>query len=283
VSSGGIEVESSGGKSLSATVLAGGVEYALSGGVASATTINGGNEQILSGGSAVGAMVDGGGFLVVSAGGTLDAPVIGGATVEIQSGGLTTANPITYAGGAALILDASANFSGTIVGFTDGDFLDLKDIAFGSSTSMSFVEAANNVSGTLTVTDGTHTAHITLVGHYSPTQFTSASDQHSGTVITDPPASAPVLWTSTPDANALLWQPTTSDTATTSSSPTVELRGGGLGSPGTWQGATAGAWLHGDPAGLLWQSAGYSGRAMAGEFVQNLSAGTLGWTMHQAS
>jgi autotransporter passenger strand-loop-strand repeat protein len=266
ISSGGIEVASNGGTSLSATVFAGGVEYALSGGVARGTLISGGNEQILSSGRAVGATVEDGGFLVVSSEGMVNGATISGATAEIQSGGLTGTNPITYAGGAALILDDSANFSGTIAGFTDGDYLDLKDIAFGSSTSMSFVEAGNNLSGTLSVTDGSHTAHITLLGNYSPSQFTSASDGHGSTVITDPPI------TMMSDPAALLWQPTSSD-ASMSSPSTVEMRG--------WPGSTTGTWFGGDPTHLLWQTANSAG--VAGDFLQTASAGTLGWTMHQPS
>jgi hypothetical protein len=192
--------------------------------------------------------------------------------MDIQSGGLTGANPITYGGGAALILDASANFNGTIAGFTAGDYLDLRDIAFGANTGMNFVEAGNNLSGTLTVTDGTHTAQLTLLGIHTPSQFTSASDGHNGTVITDPPVSSPpVLWTSTPDADALLWKPTTSE-ASTGPSPTAELRGG-----------EAGPWLGGDPTHLLWQPANSDAGVMAGGFLQSASAGTLGSTMHQPS
>jgi hypothetical protein len=160
------------------------------------------------------------------------------------------------------------NFGGTIANFKTGDFLDLRDITFGSSTSMSFVEAGNNLSGTLTVTDGSHTANITLLGNYSPTQFSSASDGHSGTVITDPPASAPTLWTSTPDANALLWQQSTSESQTGSG---LGLRGGG-----------AGPWLGVDPTHLLWQPANSAG-GVATDFMRNGSAGTLGWAMHQPS
>jgi len=261
-SNGGIEVESSGGTSLSATVLAGGVEYALSGGLASNTIINGGNEQILAGGTATGAIVEGGGILVVSSGGTINGATMSGGTVEIQSGGLTGANPITYTGGAALILDASTNFNGAIAGFTAaGEYLDLRDIAFGSSTSMSFVEAGNNLSGTLTVTDGTHTAHLNLLGSHTPGQFTSASDGHNGTVITDPP-----------DPSSLLWQPEVS----LGNSSTVVLRGGELAA-----GSTVGTWA--GAAGLLWQPADDTRGVMAGAFLQNVSAGTLGWVMHPPS
>jgi hypothetical protein len=223
----------------------------------------------------------------VSSGGIVNGATITGATLEIQSGGLTGANPITYSGGAVLMLDASANFGGTIANFETGDFLDLKDIAFGSSTRMGFVEAGNNLSGTLTVTDGSDTANITLLGNYSPSQFTSASDTHGGTVITDPPpASPPVLWVSTPDADALLWQPAASEAAT-GPSTTVDLRGGGAGSRGySLQTSTNSTWLGGDPTNLLWQPANTPalGRVMAGGgFLQDQSGAVPCLAIHQPS
>jgi len=248
------------------------VEYALTGGVASGTIINAGTEQVLAGGSAVGATVSAGGFLVISSGGTVNRATIAGATMEIQSGALAGANPITYAGGGALILDASANFGGMIADFTEGDFLDLKDIAFGSSTSMSFVEAGSNLSGTLTVTDGSHTAHLTLVGSYTPGQFTSASDGHGGTVVTDPP----LLWPSTPDTGALLWQPAQDGSSTShlaGSSAALQARS-----------LLGGTWLGDDPSSLLWQPTATFGvgRIMAaGGFLQDQAGAPPSSTVHQ--
>jgi len=266
-------VMSSGGESLATNVLAGGLQYVLSGGTASGTSvINAGNEQILSGGTAVSTTVSGGGFLVVSAGGTINGATIAGATMEIQSGGLTGANPITYSGGAALVLDASANFNGTIANFKTGDFLDLKDIAFGSSTSMNFVEAGNNLSGTLSVTDGSHTAHITLLGSYTPSQFTSASDGHGGTVITDPPVSAAL----TADATDLLWQPATLDAARGASS----MAASGGNSALQLQGPTVAT---ADAANLLWRPAGSlsSADVMAGGSSQGQPGLACWLVMHQ--
>jgi hypothetical protein len=125
---------------------------------------------------------------VVSAGGTINGATISGATMEIASGGLTGTNPITYVGNAALILDASTSFSGTVAGFALGDYLDLKDISFNSgTTSATFTEAVSNISGTLSVTDGIHTANITLLGQYANGQFHLNSDGFGGTVVTDPP------------------------------------------------------------------------------------------------
>ena len=51
-------------------------------------------------------------------------------------------------------------------------------------THLSFTEAAGNLSGTLTVTDGVHTASIELLGNYTASEFVAASDGHGGTLIT---------------------------------------------------------------------------------------------------
>ena len=65
------------------------------------------------------------------------------------------------------------------------------DIAFISgTTSVNFVEAPSNTSGTLTVTDTTHTANITLLGQYVAGQFNIQNDGAGGTLVTDPPVSA---------------------------------------------------------------------------------------------
>ena len=62
----------------------------------------------------------------------------------------------------------------------------MRDIVFAEKTRVSFKEDKNNLSGTLTVTDGTHTASLTLLGQYSANQFSLASDGHGGTMVTDP-------------------------------------------------------------------------------------------------
>jgi hypothetical protein len=45
----------------------------------------------------------------------------------------------------------------------------------------------SNTSGTLTVSDGTHTTNLTLLGQYATAQFNLTSDGHGGTLVTDPP------------------------------------------------------------------------------------------------
>ena len=85
-------------------------------------------------------------------------------------------------------MNGTTTFSGTVAGLAMGDFLDLRDISFISgTTSATFTEAGSNTSGTLTVSDGTHIANLTLLGQYVTAQFHLTSDGHGGTVVTDPP------------------------------------------------------------------------------------------------
>src|SRR5262249_726730 len=85
----------------------------------------------------------------------------------------------------------SRHFSGQISGFGLPDMLDLTDIAdnHGQAT-LAFKEANNHTSGTLTVSDGVHTAKITLLGQYVASQFHVGNDGAGGTLVTDPPVTA---------------------------------------------------------------------------------------------
>src|SRR5262249_25050175 len=118
-----------------------------------------------------------------------------GGTLEVQSGGLVGDLLFGADGGigGTLMLDASASFHGVLRGF--GDYgqphqIDFADISFGTTTSkksqtkVSFTEAASTLSGTLTVSDGLHTANVQLVGDYIPSNFVAASDGNGGTLVT---------------------------------------------------------------------------------------------------
>jgi hypothetical protein len=89
-----------------------------------------------------------------------------------------------------LELAQSTAYGGTISGFsTKGKtFLDLDDIAFGKHTTVSY--SGTKTAGVLTVTDGTHTAHIDLKGNYLASTFIAASDGHGGTIVHDPAKAA---------------------------------------------------------------------------------------------
>jgi autotransporter passenger strand-loop-strand repeat protein len=192
------------------TVVSGGIFSVLGGGFADGTVLDKGAVQVLQGGGVDNATVSGGTMLVqgatigttlesgreiVGAGGTADSTIISNGTLNIAPGAAVGgATPVTFTSGGdgTLRLDASSSFQahfGPIAGFAGKDQFDLSDIAFGPNvgTTLEFTEANNNTSGTLTVSDGTHTANLLLLGQYVTAQFAISSDSHGGTLITDPP------------------------------------------------------------------------------------------------
>jgi hypothetical protein len=89
-----------------------------------------------------------------------------------------------------LALAHSRSYAGSISGFSKlgKTQLDLLDIGFtAGATTASY--AGTTAGGTLTVTDGTHTAHIQLTGDYTRSKFVTASDGHGGTLVHDPATS----------------------------------------------------------------------------------------------
>jgi autotransporter passenger strand-loop-strand repeat protein len=199
VSGGGIDVVDSGGTA-SGTLLAGGAsEFVQSGGVDAAVTIGGGGDIVESGGTATSTTVLAGGYTLVRSGGVDSAVTINGGLFEVASGGSTGSGPIAFEVGGTLQLDASTGFSGLVAGFASispfagpPDRLDLRDIAFGHGTTVGFTLASGGTSGTLTASDGTHTANIELLGQDAASHFTAQSDGNGGTIImVDPQAGAP--------------------------------------------------------------------------------------------
>jgi autotransporter passenger strand-loop-strand repeat protein/YD repeat-containing protein len=187
VASGGTMNVLSNGTAIATTIANGGTEYVSSGGSDMwASVLSGGTIGVLAGATDRGTIVRSGGYEFVASGGTENGIKIKGGTVELASESIAGASPIRFTGGGTLDLDSSVTFGGKISGFGRPDTLDLKDIAYGSSTSLSFTEAKDNLSGTLTVTDGAHTAELTLLGQYTTSQFTLASDSNGGTLIGDP-------------------------------------------------------------------------------------------------
>jgi hypothetical protein len=117
-------------------------------------------------------------------------PVINaGATLELAS---AYPGQVTFASTTGTLkLDNSASFAGTVAGMVGSDTLDLADINFATTGTPSF--SGTSTGGTLTVTDGSHTANIALMGNYIASTFTVSSDGHSGTFITDAPTTSPIL------------------------------------------------------------------------------------------
>ena len=98
----------------------------------------------------------------------------------------------------ALLLDDSKDFTGHIVGFAgDGtiaksDVIDLKDINFSHLTQESYTENSAGNGGTLSLSDGVHTANINFVGNYVLENFKLSNDGSNGTLIIDPPVTSTV-------------------------------------------------------------------------------------------
>ena len=87
-------------------------------------------------------------------------------------------------GAGTLRLARSQSYTGAVFGFAlnGKTAFDLTDIGFVGAGEASY--SGTSAKGVLTVTDGTHTAQIHLVGDYLNATFTAASDGQGGTVIT---------------------------------------------------------------------------------------------------
>jgi regulation of enolase protein 1 (concanavalin A-like superfamily) len=121
--------------------------------------------------------------------GTGSALIDGEASLEL--GGRFSGNITLDPGAHATVkIDHAVDFSGTVAGLNGNDVLDLADLAFGSNTTLGYAANSNNTGGTMTVTDGTHTANIALLGQYMAASFSTSADGFGGTLIHDVPSAA---------------------------------------------------------------------------------------------
>ena len=130
-------------------------------------------------------------------GGTLliDPPVTsaesrGAGTTTIDGKGIldfetpTTTN-VVFASGAAgtLKLGDSFHFNGTITGFGASDTIDLANVG-SAAASISYHANAAGTGGTLAVSNGAQVVELSLVGHYTPDNFSIVPDHATGTLVT---------------------------------------------------------------------------------------------------
>jgi autotransporter passenger strand-loop-strand repeat protein len=112
---------------------------------------------------------------------------IGAGGVEVVLAGGTAHNVIFGGASATLALEDSSALTGSISGWQANDRIDLSDILFNDgTTSLAYAQNGDNSGGTLTVSDGTHSATLNLLGQYSAADFAIASDGHGGTSVFDP-------------------------------------------------------------------------------------------------
>ena len=92
---------------------------------------------------------------------------------------------VGFSGGATTFKDMAAVINGdTISGFlAAGDKIDFTNVSFTSLTK-GFTENGGGTAGVLMVSDGIHSAAVTLNGSFTPTNFHAAPDGGVGTVIT---------------------------------------------------------------------------------------------------
>jgi hypothetical protein len=107
-------------------------------------------------------------------------------TVSVGNGSTITAGKgiDTFVIGASDVPTPSV-LTGSISGFGVQDKIDLPGIAFGAQTTLAYTENSTNTGINLTVSDGTHTANLALLGAIAST-FVISSDGNGGTMITDP-------------------------------------------------------------------------------------------------
>jgi hypothetical protein len=119
-----------------------------------------------------------------------DNAVTGTGSLQIDSAGtlsigraIGTGQSVSFNGrGGTLVISTPDAFAASIYGFGSGDVLDNGDIVFGSKTTVSF--SGNTEGGTLTVSDGVHTAKLNLVGDFIGGTFSDAVDDSGGTIVT---------------------------------------------------------------------------------------------------
>ena len=143
------------------------------------------------GGGLILSAVDNTGTLKAAGGNlTVDGAVTGAGSATINGAtlafGSSFTENVTFTGTTGVLeLAQSQSYAGKVRGFslTGGTSLDLDDIGFVSAGEATF--SGNATSGVLTVTDGAHTAHITLIGDYTGATFVAGSDGHGGVSIVD--------------------------------------------------------------------------------------------------
>ena len=115
---------------------------------------------------------------------TADTLTAGGAHQILTGGGAGSVEFIGAAAGADTFKDTAALFNhDTIAGFgTNGDVIDLPDVSLAGLKPLGYVQNTS-ASGTLTVSDGVHTAAISLIGVYMENAFHPGADGGLGTAI----------------------------------------------------------------------------------------------------
>jgi hypothetical protein len=114
--------------------------------------------------------------------------------------GAADSENVTFAAGArgTLKIDHSltAPFTGYLSGLSTKNSVDLVDLAW-TRWSMTATYSGTTSGGTLTVSNGTNSVKLNLLGDYSTASWLLSKDRNGGTLVVDPPISGSL----TPDAD----------------------------------------------------------------------------------
>jgi subtilisin-like proprotein convertase family protein len=191
------------GASGNTVILGSGGEAALDGTSTNATI--GGSGSIVNVGTASSVTLAPQNSLTIAAGTSLTASLANSGTIDVTSGTLVfqqaVSNSATFLLGGTATVDfvgtvtsgssmqflqsggtletqATGLFGAAVSGFAAGETIDAAAVLFALTPTLQFT------GGTLTVSDGTHSAAFGLVGTYLASSFTLTSDGHNGTAIT---------------------------------------------------------------------------------------------------
>jgi hypothetical protein len=127
------------------------------------------------------------GALTVSSGHIVIEGTISGSGVAVVDGGVLDAEAaftqnVSFSGPAGtLALGESQGYAGAISGFSAEDSFDLRDIAYVDADEATF--SGTSGSGVLTVTDGAHSARLTLDGDYLGWTFKASRNGSGGVTV----------------------------------------------------------------------------------------------------
>jgi hypothetical protein len=107
--------------------------------------------------------------------------ISGAGTLEV--GGTGSLNVTFDATASGLLKLDHFDFSGVVSGFDGNDKLDFVAVDFGAGTSVSFAVNGSGTGGTLSVSDGVHTASVDLLGVYAADSFATGTDGQGGTLV----------------------------------------------------------------------------------------------------
>lgn len=140
--------------------------------------VNGGGTAIAHGeATGVTAYIDGAGSVLQLLGGGNSQVNFGGALAYTTA--LASQNPIGATGGELVLNTTFRPYTGNVQGFAQGDTIDVQNVSFSSSK-----DSYNATTGELMLSDSAHhSTEVSIVGTYTPSEFTFHSDGHGGTLI----------------------------------------------------------------------------------------------------